>query len=336
MVGQQFIWVPECNNDILAYSSLELLEVLRKVIKPSRFEHNSFSSGRLYFAGNNPTYIDELLVCRTVNNKNLTEKGLWAFLQTYNAYHFESIRFPGRGYIVCKSWSTNFPDWILYNRNTLRITPNEMISYVPDLAYSLQNNSNPNALYNIVETGSVIPEMVHLIPDEIPDSIEVIRQGDLYWHRLHSVYDDMPPLIDMPAPSHIVTPAPPPSVASQGSVPTVVPALHSLLSVELPDNKSLMVSTTSSLIAKFLAVEYVISSSLFPLTSSTDRLKANNDRRLYLETLTEETLKIQYTNYMNSARILYKNFYDLIGRLQFVENSRIVKLNNNENMVVVI
>ena len=346
MVSQQFIWIPECNNDILAYSNHELLEVLRKVMKPSHFEHNSFPSGRLYFAGNSPTYIDELLVYRTVNNKNLTENGFWLFLQTYNAYHFESIRFPGRGYIVCKSWSTNFPEWILYNRSTLRISPNEMVSYVPDLAYSLNNNSNPNALYNVVETGSVIPEMIHLIPDEIPDSIEVIRQGDLYWHRLHSEYDDMPPLINMPAPSHIATPAPPPSAASspvtasQGPVTAsqgpVVPALHSLLSVELPDNKSLMVSTTSSLIAKFLAIEYVISSSLFPLTSSTDRLKANNDRRLYLETLTEETLKIQYTNYMNSARILYKNFYDLIGRLQFVENSRIVKLDNNENMVVVI
>ena len=112
--------------------------------------------------------------------------------------------------------------------------------------------------------------------------------------------------------------------------------LYNLLSVELPDNKSLIVNTTSSVIAKFLAIEYVISSSIFPLISSTDRLKANNDKRLYLETLSEENLKIQYTNYMNSARILYRNFYDLAGRIQFVENSRIITLGDNDAMVIVI
>jgi hypothetical protein len=221
-----------------------------------------------------------------------------------------------------------------------------MISFIPDLEYSLNNNSNPNALYNVTETGSVMPEMVHLIPDEIPKSIEVIRQGDLYWHRVHSVYDDMPPLIDMPsAPAPTPSPAPASSVLGMQAPQLVAPpvtrkrsrsVLHNLLSVELPDNKSIIVSTTSSLIAKFLAIEYVISSSLFPLISSTDRLKATNDKRLYLETLSEENLKIQYTNYINSARILYRNFYDLTGRIQFVENSRIVQLDDNDSMVLVI
>lgn len=349
MISQQFVWVPESSNDVLAYSSNELIEVLRQVIKPSHFEHNSFPSGRLFFAGTSPTYIDESLLYKTVNNMNLTEKGLWSFLMNYSANNFDSIRFPGRGYIVRKSWSTNFPEWILYNRSTLRVSPNEMISFIPDLEYSLNNNSNPNALYNVTETGSVMPEMVHLIPDEIPKSIEVIRQGDLYWHRVHSVYDDMPPLIDMP-PAPAPTPAPA-SAPAPASTPAPAPrlvapppvtrkrsrsVLHNLLSVELPDNKSIIVSTTSSLIAKFLAIEYVILSSLFPLISSTDRLKASNDKRLYLETLSEENLKIQYTNYMNSARILYRNFYDLTGRIQFVENSRIIPLDNNDNMVLVI
>jgi hypothetical protein len=353
MISQQFVWVPESSNDVLAYSSNELIEVLRQVIKPSHFEHNSFPSGRLFFAGTSPTYIDESLLYKTVNNMNLTEKGLWSFLMNYSTNNFDSIRFPGRGYIVRKSWSTNFPEWILYNRSTLRVSPNEMISFIPNLEYSLNNNSNSNALYNVTETGSVMPEMVHLIPDEIPKSIEVIRQGDLYWHRVHSVYDDMPPLIDMPpapaptpAPAHTPTPAPASSVLGMQAPRLVAPppvtrkrsrsVLHNLLSVELPDNKSLIVSTTSSLIAKFLAIEYVISSSLFPLISSTDRLKASNDKRLYLETLSEENLKIQYTNYMNSARILYRNFYDLTGRIQFVENSRIVQLDDNDSMVLVI
>ena len=332
MHSRQYVWVPESSNDVLAYSSSELIEVLRIVMKPNSFEHNSFPSGRLFFAGDNPTYIDESLVYKTINNKNLTEIGFWSFLKNYNAFYFDSIRFPGRGYIVCKSWSTHFPEWILYNRSTLRVSPNEMISYVPNLVQSLQNNSNPNALYNVTETGSVMPEMVHLIPDEIPNSIEVIRQGDLYWHRLHSVFDDMPPLIDMPpAPAPTPAPAPPPVTRKRSRS-----VLHNLLSVELPDNKSLIVSTTSSLIAKFLAIEYVISSSIFPLISSTDRLKATNDKRLYLETLSEENLRIQYTNYMNSARILYRNFYDLTGRIQFVENSRIVQLDDNDSMVLII
>jgi hypothetical protein len=348
MHSQQYVWVPESGNDALAYSSSELIEVLRIVIKPNSFEHNSFPSGRLFFSGDNPTYIDESLVYKTINNKNLTDLGFWSFLKIHNAHYFDSIRFPGRGYIVCKSWTTHFPEWILYNRSTLRVSPNEMISYVPNLAQSLQNNSNPNALYNITETGSVLPEMVHLIPDEIPNSIEVIRQGDLYWHRLHSIFDDMPPLIDMP-PAPAPTPVPPhtPISAPASSAPRLVApppvtrkrlrsVLYNLLSVELPDNKSLIVNTTSSVIAKFLAIEYVISSSLFPLISSTDRLKANNDKRLYLETLSEENLKIQYTNYMNSARILYRNFYDLSGRIQFVENSRIIQLDDNDNMVIVI
>ena len=336
MVSQQFVWVPESSNDALAYYSTELLEVLQKVMKPNHFEHNSFPSGRLFFSGNNPTYIDESLVYKTINNKNLTDHGFWSFLQSYNANNFNSIRFPGRGYIVCKSWNTHFPEWILYNRSTLRVSPNEMISYVPNLAQSLQNNSNPNSLYNVTETGSVMPEMVHLIPDEIPNSIEVIRQGDLYWHRLHSIYDDMPPLINMP-PAPAPTPAPTPQlvdppVTRKQSQSTV----HTLLSIELPDYKSLIVNTTSSTIARFLAIEYVISSSLFPLISSTDRLKVNNDRRRYLETLSEENLKFQYTSYMNSARILYRNFYDLAGRMQFVENSRIIALSDNDGMVIVI
>ena len=338
MVSQQFVWVPESSNDALVYSSSELLEVLRKVMKPNHYEHNSFPSGRLFFAGNTPTYIDESLVYKTINNKNLTEHGFWSFLQTYTANYFDSIRFPGRGYIVRKSWSADYPEWILYNRTTLRASPNEMISYVPDLAYSLQNNSNPNALYNVTESGSVMPEMVHLIPDEVPNSIEVIRQGDLYWHRLHSIYDDMPELISI-APTRAPAPSPgpahPPTLSSPP--PARQPSMQrSLLSVELPDNKSLMVNTTSTTLARFLAIEYVISSCLFPLASSTVRLKDINDRRLYLETLSEENLKFQYTNYMNSARILYRNFYDLTGRMQFVENSRIIALSDNDGMVIVI
>jgi len=177
-----------------------------------------------------------------------------------------------------------------------------------------------------------------LITDEIPNSIEVIRQGDMYWHRLHSVYDDMPPLINMPpapAPSPALTPASVPHLVESPITRKQSP-IRSLLSVELPDNKSLIVNTTSSAIARFLAIEYVISSILFPLISSTDRLKANNDKRLYLESLSEENLKIQYANYMSSARILYRNFYDLVGRIQFVENSRIVTLSDNDAMVLVI
>jgi hypothetical protein len=334
MVSQQFVWVPDSSNDALAYSSSELLEVLRIVMKPNRFEHNSFPSGRLFFAGNNPTYIDESLVYKTIHNKNLTEHGFWSFLQTYTANYFDSIRFPGRGYIVRKSWSADYPEWILYNRSTLRISPNEMITSVSNLADSLRNNSNPNALYNVTESGSVMPEMVHLIPDEIPNSIEVIRQGDLYWNRLHSIYDDMPPLIDMP-PAPAPTPAPTPQLVDP-PVTRKQSTLRSLLSIELPDYKSLMVNTTSTTLARFLAIEYVISSCLFPLASSTVRLKDINDRRLYLETLSEENLKFQYTNYMNSARILYRNFYDLTGRIQFVENSRIVALSDNDGMVIVI
>jgi hypothetical protein len=334
MVSQQFVWVPESSNDILAYYSTELLEVLRKVMKPNHFEHNSFPSGRLFFAGNNPTYIDESLVYKTIHNKNLTEHGFWSFLQTYTANYFDSIRFPGRGYIVRKSWSADYPEWILYNRSTLRISPNEMITSVSNLADSLRNNSNPNALYNVTESGSVMPEMVHLIPDEIPNSIEVIRQGDLYWHRLHSIYDDMPPLIDMP-PAPAPTPAPTPQLVDP-PITKKQSTLRSLLSIELPDYKSLMVNTTSTTLARFLAIEYVISSCLFPLASSTVRLKDINDRRLYLETLSEENLKFQYTNYMNSARVLYRNFYDLTGRMQFVENSRIIALSDNDGMVIVI
>ena len=338
MVSQQFVWVPESSNDALAYSSSELIEVLRIVMKPNSFEHYSFPSGRLFFAGSNPTYIDESLVFKTINNKNLTDYGLWSFLKNYNAYDFDSIRFPGRGYIIRKSSNCHFPEWILYNRSTLRVSPNEMVSYVPNLTQSLQNNSNPNALYNVTETGSVMPEMVNLITDEIPNSIEVIRQGDMYWHRLHSVYDDMPPLINMPpapAPSPALTPASVPHLVESPITRKQSP-IRSLLSVELPDNKSLIVNTTSSAIARFLAIEYVISSILFPLISSTDRLKANNDKRLYLESLSEENLKIQYANYMSSARILYRNFYDLVGRIQFVENSRIVTLSDNDAMVLVI
>lgn len=342
MVSQQFVWVPESSNDALAYYSTELLEVLRKVMKPNHYEHNSFPSGRLFFAGNTPTYIDESLVYKTINNKNLTEHGFWSFLQSHDAnYYFDSIRFPGRGYIVRKFWNTDFTGWILYNRTTLRASPNEMITSVSNLADSLRNNSNPNALYNVTESGSVMPEMVHLIPDEVPNSIEVIRQGDLYWHRLHSIYDDMPELISIaptraPAPSPI--PAHPPALSSPPPVTRKQSRsiVHTLLSVELPDNKSLMVNTISTTIARFLAIEYVISSCLFPLASSTVRLKEINDRRLYLETLSEENLKFQYTNYMNSARILYRNFYDLTGRMQFVENSRIIALSDNDSMVIVI
>jgi hypothetical protein len=139
-----------------------------------------------------------------------------------------------------------------------------------------------------------------------------------------------------PAPAPTPAPPPVPQLVASPPVARKQSPLRSLLSVELPDNKSLVVNTTSSAIAKFLAIEYVISSILFPLISSTDRLKANNDKRLYLESLSEENLKIQYTNYMSSARILYRNFYDLVGRIQFVENSRIVTLSDNDAMVLVI
>jgi hypothetical protein len=322
-----FIWVPESSNQKRCYASSSLLSVFKTVIKPTNFTNNLFPSGRIFFAGNPPSTLDENLLFQTVMNNNLTDYGLNSFLHQNNIAEFDYIRFPGRGNIICKPWSENLPTWIFSNMQSFRPTPNEMNTPIFNLSNSLRSNSNPNVPYHVTEDGHALPTMVHLIPDEIPDSVEVIRQGDLYWHRLHTEWDDMPPLTNIfsTPPRQIQQPAVAPPPAPSRKRP-LEETNRFLLSVELPDNKSLMLYTTCNAVAQFLATEYLISVYLFPLISSTDRLLLLNRRRQYLESLSINDLKTQYTNYMNYAKSIYRNYYDLSGRLYFMETARIINM----------
>ena len=338
-----FIWVPESSNQTRSFASSSLLSVFKTVVKPTNFTNNLFPSGRIFFAGNPPSTLDENLLYRTVNNNNVTEQGFHSFLYQNNIILFDYIRFPGRGNIIRKPWSVNIPTWIFSNMQSLRSTPNEVNIPIFNLSTSLRSNSNPNAPYHVTEDGHILPTMAHLIPDEIPDSIEVIRQGDLYWHRIHTEWDDMPPLTTAQAVQTNTFSTPPRQIQQPAVTAPPAPSRkrrleereRSLLSVELPDNKSLMLYTTCNAVAQFLATEYLISSYLFPLTSPIDRLTILNHRRQYLESLSLDDLKNQYTNYMNSTKSIYHNFYDLSGRLHFMETARIINM-VDESLILVL
>jgi hypothetical protein len=299
----QYVWIPSNQNEKAAFTSNSLLEAIKATAVTGSYNRNNIPRGRVMFAGphENRTFIDETSLHNAVNNDNLTDEGLSAFIrsQGFNT-HISYIRFPMRGYLLeipQNLWNKNYV-WLHVNTGSIRNDFSDTVSYVDDLSTSLYNRSRINHPYNVVEDGKITVESVHLIENEIPSSLRYIEQSGNQWHKA----------VPLHQPKKART--------------------HLMMRIF---NSTLAASTTP-LTLRYLALNHT--ENLHRNISANESIAALVELRKNFEAHSEETQMTLYTQYYNNLLSSYRNTFLVIGWFNWVNTEPIVECSENDVILV--
>jgi hypothetical protein len=299
----QYVWIPSNQNEKAAFTSNSLLEAIKATAVTGSYNRNNIPRGRVMFAGphENRTFIDETSLHNAVNNDNLTDEGLSAFIrsQGFNT-HISYIRFPMRGYLLeipQNLWNKNSV-WLHVNTGSIRNDFSDTVSYVDDLSTSLYNRSRINHPYNVVEDGKITVESVHLIENEIPSSLRYIEQSGNQWHKA----------VPLHQPKKART--------------------HLMMRIF---NSTLAASTTP-LTLRYLALNHT--ENLHRNISANESIAALVELRKNFEAHSEETQMTLYTQYYNNLLSSYRNTFLVIGWFNWVNTEPIVECSENDVILV--
>ena len=299
----QYVWIPSNQNEKAAFTSNSLLEAIKAVAVTGSYTRNNIPRGRVMFAGpqGNRIFIDETSLHNAVNNVNLTEEGLSAFIYSrgFNT-HISYIRFPLRGYLLENPqnlWNQN-PLWLHVNTGSIRDDFLDTVSFVTNLGTSIYNCSRMNDPYNVVEDGKITMESVHLIENEIPSSLRYIEQSGNQWHKA--------------VPLHLPNKA----------------RTHLMMKVF---NNTLVASTTP-LTLRYLALHHT--ENLHKNISAKESIEALVELRKNFENHSEETQTILYTQYYNHLLSTYRGLFLVIGWFNWINTEPIVECSENDVILV--
>lgn len=299
----QYVWIPSNQNEKAAFTSNSLLEAIKATAVTGSYNRNNIPRGRVMFAGphENRTFIDETSLHNAVNNDNLTDEGLSAFIrsQGFNT-HISYIRFPMRGYLLeipQNLWNKNSV-WLHINTGSIRNDFFDTVSYVDDLSTSLYNRSRMNHPYNVVEDGKITVESVHLIENEIPSSLRYIEQSGNQWHKA----------VPLHQPKKART--------------------HLMMRIF---NSTLAASTTP-LTLRYLALNHT--ENLHRNIPANESIAALVELRKNFEAHSEETQMSLYTQYYNNLLSSYRNTFLVIGWFNWVNTEPIVECSENDIILV--
>ena len=285
----QYVWIPSNQNQKPAFVSNSLLESIKAVASTNSYGVENLPRGRVMFVGvlsENRAFIDETSLFKTVNNANLTEIGFEAFLRNNNFNHYVNhVRFPSKGYIVNipipESLLNQGYVWIHVNTLSIRNEFNDTISVVENLSTSIYNRSRTRDVYNTVEDGHVTTQSVHLIPDEIPNSLRYIEQSGSQWHKV---------------------------------VPLHRPAKF-YLSMKLA-NAMNMSALTDPHTLRYLAVAYT--TLLHKGLSHNEAITKIKDLKAAFENYSNIDKQTKYQNYYNTLLTNHRDSFEFIGNLNWL------------------
>jgi hypothetical protein len=302
----QYVWIPSNVNEVPAFVSNSLLEGLKIVATAGSFGLNNLPRGRVMFTGrdfNNRTFIDETNLHKTVNNNNLTEEGFEAFLRLQGFISsVVSVRFPSMGTLVemhILNHLYSAPVWIHVNTTSVRDEFCDTVSIVDNLSTSLYNRARMNHTFNVVEDGHVDTQSVHLIVDEILESLRYIEQSGRQWHK-----------------------------ATWLNAEAVVP---SFVTMRLHDGKTLS-AQTSPTILRALALKYTLNVNRdCSEEENTTNLK---DLKNMFNTFSNDKQQTEYNNLYTQWLNEYRDNFDLIGSLNWVNTESIVACSSNDVLII--
>ena len=302
----QFVWIPSNLNEKPAFVSNSLLEGLKMVATANSFGLNNLPRGRIMFTGrdlSNRTFIDETTLYKTVNNNNLTEEGFNAFLrlQGFNT-SVVSARFPTMGTLVEMHIPNNQQHdsvWINVNTSSVRDEFCDTVSIVDNLSTSLYNQACMNHEFNVADDGHVTTQSVHLIVDEIPESLRYIEQSGRQWHKAIWLGTQ--------------------SVAQ----PFVTMRLH--------DGKTLSAQTTPTIL-RILALKYVLNVNR---DCSEEENSTNlKDLKSMFSAFSDVKQETEYTNLYDQWLNDHRDNFELIGCLNWVNTEPIISCSSNDVLVM--
>ena len=299
----QYVWIPSNQNEKAAFTSNSLLEAIKAVAVTRSYNRNNIPRGRVMFVGSqeNRIFIDETSLCNTVNNDNLTEQGLSAFIHSHGiTTHIKYIRFPTRGYLLEIPYYLPNQNsvWLHVNANSIRDDFSDTVSYVENLSTSLYNRSRMNHPYNVVEDGQITMQSVHLIVDEIPSSLRYIEQSGNQWHKA-----------------------------------TLLPnkKVGKFFAMKMVNNTTLA-ATTTPLTLRYLALIHTVN--LHKNMSENESKVTLVALKKTFENLSEDTQKntyeTLYTNVLNKHRVSF----DLIGQLNWIHTEPVLEYSTNDVLIL--
>ena len=302
----QYVWIPSNVNEKPAFVSNSLLEGLKMVTTANSFGLNNLPRGRIMFTGrdlSNRTFIDETTLHKTVNNNNLTEEGFEAFLRLHGCNSsVVSARFPAMGTLVemyIPNHLHHAPVWIHVNTGSVRDEFCDTVSIVDNLSTSLYNRARMNHEFTVVEEGHISTQSVHLIVDEIPESLRYIEQSGRQWHKATWL----------------------------GTQPVAKP----FVTMKLHDGKTLSAQTTPTIL-RILAVKYALNVNR---DCSEEENSTNlKDLKNMFGGFSDDKQQTEYENLYDQWLNDYRDNFELIGSLNWVNTEPIVACSSNDVLVI--
>lgn len=299
----QYVWIPSNQNEKAAFTSNSLLEAIKAVAVTGSYNRNNIPRGRVMFVGPYGTriFIDETSIYNAVNNSNLTETGLDSFIHSHGFNtHINYIRFPSRGYLleIPQYLPNQGHIWLHVNANSIRDDFSDTVSYVENLSTSLYNRSRMNHPYNVVEDGQITIQSVHLIENEIPESLRYIEQSGNQWHKalpLHTQKD------------------------------------NAFITMKMVNNTTLAASTTP-LTLRYLAL--IHTGNLYKNMSENESKTTLVALKKTFENLSEDVQKSTYETLYKNVLNSHRSSFELIGQLNWINTEPIVEHSTNDVLVL--
>lgn len=300
----QYVWIPSNQNEKAAFTSNSLLEAIKAVAVTGSYNRNNIPRGRVMFVGSqdNRIFIDETSLYNAVNNDNLTEEGLSAFIHSngFNTY-IKYIRFPSRGYLL--EIPQYLPNqnyvWLHVNANSIRDDFSDTVSYVENLSTSIYNRSRMNHPYNVVEDGQVTMQSVHLIVDEIPVSLRYIEQSGNQWHKAVPLHNKN--------------------------------TVNTFMTMKMVNNTTLA-ATTTPLTLRYLAL--IHTTNLYKNMSENESKTTLVALKKTFENLSEDTQKTTYTDLYTNVLKSHRSSFELIGQLNWINSEPILECEANDVLIL--
>ena len=311
----QYIWVPEkMTSPQTAVMNDSLVVLLKKILNGLQTINRAhLPAGRIRFVQNDGTslYEGETDVYNKVVNDNLTDVGLFSWLRDrFTAENFSFVRFPAKGCIVRRPvnkdlWNIN-QVWILEDRSFIRDQPDDSINLV-NLSESLVRHADLNREFSVIENNTT--QSVHLITNEIPDTVQAIQQDSKTWHRI--------PTTNRRRATVNPYQTPPRQIRHELVAPPPLLRERNLMSLKLPNNHQIILATTNENIVRFLSLYFLVLKAETDMQTNEINLRIKAKQRI-LNCMTDERIANEYSNYANTMIAEHRNNFALVGQLMWV------------------
>jgi hypothetical protein len=301
----QYVWIPSNQNEKPAFISNSLLDSIKAVATNDAYGLNNLPRGRVMFVGirsENRAFIDESSLFNAVNNPNLTDIGFEAFLNANNFNNYVSfVRFPSKGCLVNipipESLLNQGYVWVHVNTLSIRSEFCDTVSIVDNLSTSLYNRARLRDSFTTVEDGHITTQSVHLITDEIPDTLRYIEQSGSQWHKAV--------LLNHP--------------------------VNSVVSMKIANNLNFS-ALTDICTLRYLAIVYT--TLLHKGVSHNQAISSLKNVKADFETYSFAEKHLRYTNYYNSLLTENRQDFTFIGSLHWLHTEDIHTVNQNDILIL--